>query len=72
MVLAPEGKVPIEVNDMSTARILTVLGRGAAIVDGDRVELHQLDLLEIEPGCPYALRCIGRVEWQFLLIKTDP
>jgi mannose-6-phosphate isomerase-like protein (cupin superfamily) len=49
--------------------LFTLSGRGAVLLDGDRIELAANDILYIQPGCAYALRTIGTSDWVYVAVR---
>jgi len=67
-VLKPGADVAIAADAQSTL-VFTIAGRGAILLDDNRIEVAADDLVYIEPGCPYELKTVGISDWVYVAVR---
>ena len=67
-VLNPGADVVVA-GDAESTLVFTVAGRGAILVDGNRIEVAAEDLVYIQPGCAYALKTVGTSDWVYVAVR---
>lgn len=67
-VLKPGADVAI-VADAQRTLLFTIAGRGAILLDDNRIEVAADDLVYIEAGCSYALKTVGISNWVYVVVR---
>src|SRR5207245_4771289 len=67
-VLKPGADVSIAADAQRTL-VFTIAGRGAILLDDNRIEVAADDLVYIEPGCSYALKTVGISDWVYVVVR---
>ena len=67
-VLKPGADVAIAADAQRTL-LFTIAGRGAILLDDNRIEVAADDLVHIEPGCSYALKTVGTSNWVYVVVR---
>jgi mannose-6-phosphate isomerase-like protein (cupin superfamily) len=67
-VLKPGADVAIAADAQRTL-LFTIAGRGAVLLDDNRIEVAVDDLVYIEPGCSYALKTVGISNWVYVVVR---
>ncbi len=67
-VLKPGADVAIAADAQRTL-LFTIAGRGAILLDDNRIEVAADDLVYIEPGCSYALKTVGTSNWVYVVVR---
>ena len=67
-VLKPGADVSIAADAQRTL-VFTIAGRGAILLDDNRIEVAADDLVYIEPGCSYGLKTVGISDWVYVVVR---
>jgi len=67
-VLKPGADVAVAADAQRTL-LFTLAGRGAIMLDDNRIEVAADDLVYIEPGCSYGLKTVGISNWVYVVVR---
>ncbi len=69
LVINADADTGVFPSDAQRTLLFTIAGRGAILLDDNRIEVAADDLVYIEPGCSYALKTVGISNWVYVVVR---